>query len=199
MAKVVEKGLEYSIKGLVNRDEEFLKESIAGEEIIDSLQQEIEDMCVKNIALQQPVGRDLRIIISSLFIANDFERIGDLIRNICKASLGLIEVSPLKPFVDIPRMAEICNDMMEAVLEALLNGETEIALSAAKKDDLIDKLNNKIWRELLTYMMEDPQNIEQADKIIFIAKQLERIGDHITNIAERVYYAEKGKMLDLNE
>ncbi len=199
MAKVVEKGLEYSIKGLVNRDEEFLKESIVGEEIIDSLQQEIEDMCVKNLALQQPVGRDLRIIISSLFIANDFERIGDLIRNICKASLGLIKLSPLKPFIDIPRMAEICNEMMEAVLEALLNGETEIALSAAKKDDLIDKLNNKIWRELLTYMMEDPQNIEQADKIIFVAKQLERIGDHITNIAERVYYAEKGKMLDLNE
>lgn len=199
MAKVVEKCLDNSIKGLVERNESFLEESILGEEIIDSLQQEIEDMCTKNLALQQPVGKDLRIIISSFFIANDYERIGDLIRNISKASIGLIKLPPLKPFIDIPRMAEICNEMMEDILTAVLESNSDVAFSISKKDDLIDKLNNKVWRELLTYMMEDPQKIEQADKIMFIAKQLERIGDHITNIAERVYYAEKGKMIDLNE
>jgi phosphate transport system protein len=199
MAYLVENSLKNSIKGLVERNEGYLKEAIAGEELTDNIQQEIEDIGVSNIALQQPVGRDLRLIISSLFIANDFERIGDLIRNICKASIDIIKLPPLKPFIDIPRMAEICIEMIDDIIKAMLQKETSIAITTAQKDDIIDKLNNKIWRELLTYMMEDPQKIEQANKIIFVAKQLERIGDHITNIAERVCYIEEGKILDLNE
>lgn len=199
MATVVENSLKNSVKGLVESNESFLKEAIVGEELTDNIQQEIEDICVSNIALQQPVGRDLRLIISSLFIANDFERIGDLIRNMCKASMELIKLPPLKPFIDIPRMAEICIEMIDDTMKVLLQNETNIAITTAQKDDIIDKLNNKIWRELLTYMMEDPQKIEQANKLIFVAKQLERIGDHITNIAERVCYIEEGKILDLNE
>ena len=199
VATIVKDSLKNSIKGLVERNENYLRNAITGEEITDNIQQEIEDMCIRNIALQQPVGRDLRLIISSLFIANDFERIGDLIRNICKASIELIKLPPLKPLTDITNMAEICNEMIETIVEAILQKKSELAIASSEKDNLIDKLNNKIWRELLTYMMEDPRNIEQANKIMFVAKQIERIGDHITNISERIYYTEKGSMLDLNE
>ena len=117
MAYLVENSLKNSIKGLVERNEGYLKEAIAGEELTDNIQQEIEDIGVSNIALQQPVGRDLRLIISSLFIANDFERIGDLIRNICKASIDIIKLPPLKPFIDIPRMAGICIEMIDEIIK----------------------------------------------------------------------------------
>lgn len=199
MSSVIKSSLNSSIKGLTEIKEEYLKESMKNEEITDIIQQDIEDNCTKIIALQQPVGRDLRLVISALFIASDFERIGDLVRNICKASIELIKLPILKPFIDIPRMAEICNEMIDDIIKAFLEKKTDLAIAASRKDDLIDKLNNKIWRELLTYMMEDPQKIERADKIMFVAKQLERIGDHITNIAERIYYIEEGSILDLNE
>jgi phosphate transport system protein len=198
MSEVVQKALELSIKGLVEQNENFLNDSSSGEEVLDILQKETEELSIKTIALYQPVGKDLRLIVSNILLANDLERIGDLIRNSCKASLELIKLKPLKPYIDIPKMANICIEMLKNIIKSMLDENYEVALKESKKDDLIDKLYIDIWQELLTYMTKDSKNIEQSNKIIYIAKQLERIGDHITNIAERIYYIKTGNVIDLN-
>jgi phosphate transport system protein len=198
MSEVVQKALELSIKGLVDQNETFLIDSSSAEEVLDILQKETEELSIKTIALYQPVGKDLRLIVSNILLANDLERIGDLIRNSCKASLELIKLTPLKPYVDIPKMAYICIEMLKKIIKSMLDENYEVALEESKKDDLIDKLYIDIWQELLTYMTKDSKNIEQSNKIIYIAKQLERIGDHITNIAERIYYIKTGNVVDLN-
>jgi len=198
MSIIVENILSSTINGLIEQREELLIESFSGEEILDIMQRETEDLSIKTIALFQPVGKDLRLIVSNILLANDLERIGDLIRNISKASKDIIKLSPLKPYVDIPKMTQLCIEMLKAIIKSMLNENYETAVDEAKKDDLIDELNNKVWQELLKFMISDPKNIEQASKIIYISKQLERIGDHITNIAERIYYIKSGIVVDLN-
>ena len=198
MSVIVQNILSSTINGLIEQREELLIESHSGEEILDILQKDTEDLSIKTIALFQPVGKDLRLIVSNILLASDLERIGDLIRNIGKASKEIIQFPPLKPYVDIPKMTQLCIEMLKIIIKSMLDENYEIAVEEAKKDDIIDKLNNKIWQELLKYMIKDTKNINQASKIIYISKQLERIGDHITNIAERIYYIKTGKIVDLN-
>ena len=198
MSVIVQNILGSTIDGLINQNEELLIESHMGEEILDVLQRDTEDLSIKTIALFQPVGKDLRLIVSNILLANDLERIGDLIRNISKASKDIIQLPPLKPYVDIPKMTHLCIEMLKNIIKSMLDENYEIAVEEAKKDDIIDELNNKVWQELLKFMIKDSNNIKHASKIIYISKQIERIGDHITNIAERIYYIKTGKIVDLN-
>lgn len=199
MMDLVQKGIEEGIDGLVNRKKEAILSAMKAEELTDQLEQEIEKLSISTIALSQPVSKDLRFLVASLYISSDLERIGDLILNIANASLAIIPRPPLKPYIDIPRMCETLVSMLEEVRSTLLRNEISHCESIAKKDTIIDTLYHKIWRELLSYMIEDAKTIEVAETILHIAKQLERIGDHITNIAERICYMQSGKMPDLNE
>ena len=199
MADLVQKGIVEVTDGLVNRNRKLIESAKDKEQLTDVIAQGIEKLSISSIALYQPVSRDLRLIASSLFISSDFERIGDLILNIADASLSIIEKPPLKPYVDIPRMCETLVSMIEELRNAMINNETTSCDSIAKKDTIIDSLYHKIWRELLSFMIEDVKTIEIAETILHIAKQYERIGDHITNIAERICYIQTGKVPDLNE
>jgi len=199
MSVLVQKAIMEVTSGLVNRNEEFIHSAIAKEESLDALELEIERLSITTIALNQPVSRDLRFLISALFISSDMERIGDLVLNIGKASQDVIAKPPLKPFIDIPRMSETCLQMIEELTTALIQHDILLAKSASKRDTLVDTLYYKIWRELLSYMVEDAKTIEVAETILHIAKQYERIGDHLTNMAERICYVETGTLPDLNE
>jgi phosphate transport system protein len=198
MADLAQKGIKEVTDGLVNRDLSAIELAMQIEPLTDVLEMEIEKLCVSSIALYQPVSIDLRFLVASLYISSDFERIGDLVLNIAGASKMLIQKPPLKPYVDIPRMCETLISMIEELRQALLNNESSLCSSTAKKDTIIDTLYHKIWRELLSFMIEDASTIETAETILHIAKQFERIGDHITNIAERICFMQTGKLPDLN-
>lgn len=199
MADLAQKGIREVTDGLVNRKLTAIESAMEIEPLTDVLALEIEKLCVSSIALYQPVSVDLRFLVASLFISSDFERIGDLVLNIASASKILIEKPPLKPYVDIPRMCDTLISMIEELRKAILKNELSLCINIAKKDTIIDTLYHKIWRELLSFMIEDAATIEIAETILHIAKQFERIGDHITNIAERICYMQTGKLPDLNQ
>jgi phosphate transport system protein len=199
MIDLVQKGIREVTTGLVERKENCIVSAIKIEPLTDQLEREIEKLSVSTMALCQPVSKDLRFLVASLYISSDLERIGDLVLNIANASLIVIQKPPLKPYVDIPRMCETLISMMEDARLSLLQKETSACEKIAKKDTIIDTLYHKIWRELLSYMLGDATTIELAETILHIAKQFERIGDHITNIAERICFMQTGKIPDLNE
>jgi phosphate transport system protein len=199
MTDLVQKGILEVTDGLVNRSEVSLTSAIQKEELTDQLELEIEKLSISTIALSQPVSKDLRFLVASLYISSDMERIGDLLLNIANASKAVIQKPPLKPYIDIPRMCETLVSMVIDVRNALVSNELPMCEDIAKKDTIIDTLYHKIWRELLSYMLEDAKTIELAETILHIAKQFERIGDHITNIAERICFMKTGKVPDLNE
>jgi phosphate transport system protein len=147
------------------------------------------------LALHQPAGRDLRFITTGLKITTDLERIGDMAVNICERALELNQEPQLKPYIDIPRMARISQRMIRESLDAFVRDDTELALKVCKDDDEVDQLNAQIFRETLTFMLENAQTISRATKISSISKYLERIADHATNIAEMVVYMVKGKSI----
>jgi phosphate transport system protein len=199
MGYLVHQNLLQSFEGFFSKNAKLIKEAMDKEDLVDRMENTLNQQISSAIALYQPVGVDLRRLLSFLFIANDHERIADLSHNASKIGLELIDMPPIKPYVDLPRMSQTCSNMLEEVLSALIDTNAQKAQSTAKQDDIVDSLNRKIWKELLSYMMEDPQCIEIAEKIIVISKQLERIGDHITNIAERICYMDSGLIPDLNE
>jgi phosphate transport system protein len=147
------------------------------------------------LALHQPTARDLRLITTGLKITTDLERIGDMAVNMCERALELNQEAQLKPFIDIPRMAEVAQTMLRQSLDAFVREDVELALKVCRDDDIIDHLNDQLFRELLSYMMEDPQTITRALRLLFIGKYLERIADHATNIAEMVVFMVKGKSI----
>ncbi len=199
MGQVLLKFQSQIFEGFFQSNENLVLSSMHLEEIIDQMENCINQQVFSSIALHQPLGKDLRWLLSYLFISNDLERMGDLMHNVGKIALQLIPESPIKPYIDLPRMNKICFEMLSQVLQALQDKNTALAIEAAKKDDLLDQLHQKIWKELLSYMMGDPKTIPTAEKIISISKQIERTGDHITNIAERICFMETGTILDLNE
>jgi phosphate transport system protein len=199
MADLVQKGIREVTDGLVTRNENCIVSAMQVEPLTDQLEFEIEKISIATMALSQPVSKDLRFLVASLYISSDLERIGDLILNIANASLTIIQKPPLKPYIDIPRMQETLISMIEDIRKGLLQTEITSCESITQKDTIIDTLYHKIWRELLSYMIEDAKTIEIAETILHIAKQFERIGDHITNIAERICFLQTGKMPDLNE
>lgn len=192
MAGMVEEAISLSIKALIDRDEALANKVIKNDEAINMIEIEIDEMALKLLALHQPTAVDLRFLIMALRINNDLERMGDLAVNIGERTLDLLKQPLLKPLIDIPRMAMMAQKMVKDSLDSFVNRDAELARSVCRRDDEVDDLNNQIFRELLTYMMQDLQNIQRAVELILVAKYLERIADHATNIGEDVVYLVKG-------
>ncbi|OGF47224.1 MAG: phosphate transport system regulatory protein PhoU [Candidatus Firestonebacteria bacterium RIFOXYC2_FULL_39_67] len=193
MASLVESMINYSIKSLVERKEELVQETYKHEAEVNKIQVEIDDKCLKLIALHQPAAADLRFITSAMKINAELERMGDQAVNIADASVKLLKQPPLKPLIDTPRMAEIVKKMVKESLDSFVKKDIELAKVVLKTDDEVDDLKDQIFRELLTYMSAEPSNISRALELILISRHLERIGDHATNIAEDVIFLVAGK------
>ena len=192
----VEAAIAKSLTGLRNRDLELSHQVVEEDEAIDQKRLELEEHCVDLIAMQQPTAVDLRLLMSVLYIANELERMGDYAEGIAKISIMMGDEPPLKPLIDIPRMADRATLMLEHSLEALVNRDAAAAAQVCDDDDEVDALYEQIYRELLTYMMEDPQTIQRATYLLWVAHNLERIADRATNIAERVIFLVTGKLTD---
>jgi len=162
---------------------------------VNRLDVEIDDLCIRLLALHQPAGKDLRFITTGLKITTDLERIGDMAVNTCERALELNQEPQLKPYIDIPRMARIAQRMTRESLDAFVREDTSLALKVCKDDEEIDQLNSQIFREVITFMIEDPHTVSRAIKISSISKYLERMADHATNIAEMVIFMVKGKSI----
>jgi phosphate transport system protein len=195
MGGMVEDQIQKAIKSLVDRDSQFAEVIIERDHEVNRLDVEIDERCIKLLALHQPAGRDLRFITTGLKITTDLERIGDMAVNICERALELNQEPQLKPYIDIPRMARIAQRMIRESLDAFVREDTELALKVCKNDEEVDQLNSQIFREVVSFMIEDPHTINRAIKISSISKYLERIADHATNIAEMVIFMVKGKSI----
>lgn len=195
MGGLVEDQIQKAVKTLVERDSELAQVIIERDHEVNRLDVEIDDICIKLLALHQPAGRDLRFITTGLKITTDLERIGDMAVNICERALELNQEPQLKPYIDIPRMARVSQRMIRESLDAFVREDTDLALKVCKDDDEVDQLNAQIFRETLTFMLENAQTISRATKIASVSKYLERIADHATNIAEMVIFMVKGKSI----
>ena len=192
---LTEKAIEQGIYALLNRDTELARQVIANDLLIDRLDTEIEEKCIRLLALRQPAARDLRFITTAIKINGHLERIGDMAVSIAEKAIILNQESPLKPYVDLPRMAEIAQGMIKESLDAFVNEDVALAHKVRKDDEIIDNLNEQIFRELLTFMMENPQTIHRALIISQISKLLERVSDHAEGIADMVIYMVTGKSI----
>jgi phosphate transport system protein len=193
MASLTEESIAKSIKSLVKRDSTFAQEVIEEDTKIDLLEVEINNLALKLLALKQPMASDLRFITSAMKIASHLERIGDQAVNIAERSLELITQPLLKPLIDIPRMAELAQEMVKNSIGFLINNDVSLAEELWKTENIIDDLNNQIFRELVTYMIEDPKTIKRAIELILVGRHLERISDLSTNIVEEIVYIVTGK------
>jgi phosphate transport system protein len=193
MGSLAETMIVKSIKSLVERSEGLVQEVFAHEEEMDQLCIEIDQRCFTLLALRQPMARDLRFIAAAIKINSDLERIGDLAVNIAQATIDIISQPLLKPLIDIPRMAQLCQEMVKKSLDAFVARDAELAMIVIESDDSIDLLRDQVFRELLTYMMTDPTTIPRALDLILVSRHLERIADHATNIAEDVIYIVRGE------
>ena len=195
MGQIVQDAIKNAVDALARRDKALAQQVMDGDDLIDSMQVEIEDRCISLIARQQPVATDLRILGTGLKITTDLERIGDHAFDIAKIVLLIGNEPLIKPLVDIPRMAVMAQSMLEDSLQAYLKLDIQLAEKVCRDDDLVDQLYHQVFRELLTYMLEDPKKINQATQQIFVARYLERIADHSTNVAEWVIYLVTGERL----
>jgi len=193
MSSIVEEMIEKSITALKIRDEVLMKQVFEKEKNVNMMQIEIDDTALKLIALRQPAASDLRFLVSAIKINADLERIGDLAVNIAERVQDLLKEPPLKPLIDIPRMAEISQKMVKDSIDSFINRNSALAREVCRRDDSVDNLNDQIFRELLTYMLQDAKNINRAIGLMLVARCLERIADHATNIGEDVYYIVEGK------
>ncbi|HYE84124.1 MAG TPA: phosphate signaling complex protein PhoU [Clostridia bacterium] len=199
MSSIVEETLGNSVKALKTQNVELAQEVIDNDDIIDDMENTVEDKCLKLIALQSPLAKDLRIIATALKIITDLERIADYAVDISKITIKLANEKYIKELIDIPRMAEIAVRMVKGCIDAYVHLDTEKAREVAKWDDEVDGLYKQIFRELLVIMMEDPKTIHQATYFLLISRYLERIGDHVTNICERIIYSVTSEHVDLND
>jgi phosphate transport system protein len=192
---MVETAIRDSVRSLIERNNDVAKEVIKRDHLINALEVRIDEECVRLIALRQPMARDLRFITTAMKITTDLERMGDLAVNIAERAIELNEEPQLKPFVNIPKMAEISEGMVRDSLDAFVKGCSKLPYEVIKRDDVVDDLTVKNFEELLSFMIRDPKIISLAVKRTYIAKYLERIADHATNIAEMVIYMCKGKFI----
>jgi phosphate transport system protein len=188
MAALVEEAIRDSVQSLVKRDSELAQKTFAFEDRINKLENVIDQMCLKLLALRQPMATDLRFITSAMKITTDLERMGDQAVNIAERAISLNQEPQLKRYIDIPKMAEIAQSMVKDVLDAFVNHDSKLARSVCERDDLVDGLNDQVVRELLTYMMSDPKTIARAVHLMIVCRCLERVADHATNIAEDVIF-----------
>ena len=199
MGSLVEEAIALSVQSLVKQDQELAQRVIDGDNAIDDLEAQIEDKCIRLLATQQPMAKDLRKIGAAFKIIGDLERMGDHACDIARTTKRIGNEPFIKPLIDIPRMAEIAQKMVKQCLDAYVQESVELAQALTKDDDLVDHLHSQIFRELLTYMMEDPHTIRQSTHLLFISRFLERIADHATNIGERVIYLVTGERQALND
>jgi phosphate transport system protein len=198
LATMVESAIERSIEALKSRDVELARLVIADDLKVNRKRYDIEGKCQEVIATQAPLAGDLRIIFSVLHIIVDLERMGDHAEGIAKIAIMMAEEPPLKPYIDIPRMCQVAIEMLMGSLEAFKNRDEEAAKRIISQDDEVDTLYDQVYRELLTFMINDPQTIERATHLTWVAHNLERIADRVTNICERVIYMVSGRIEELN-
>ena len=193
MGGLVEQMTHRAIQALVERKIEMLAEVKAMEIQVNQLHIDIDETCLEMIALRQPTAADLRFITAAMKINTDMERIGDQAINIAERAEFLLAVPPVKPLIDIPRMADIAKEMLRDALDAFVNGNVELAYATIVKDDQVDQLKDQVFRELLTYMMADQGTIQRSLDLILVSRHVERIADHATNICEDVIFMVMGK------
>jgi phosphate transport system protein len=198
MAGMVEVAIERGIEALKNRDVALARQIIEDDLQINRKRYETEEKCIELIATQAPLASDLRTIVSVLHITVDLERMGDHAEGIAKIAIMLADEPPLKPYIDIPRMAQIATEMLMSSLEAFKHRDTARARAICNLDDEVDALYEQVYRELLTFMINDPKTIQRATYLIWVAHNLERIADRVTNICERVVYLVEGRIEELN-
>jgi phosphate transport system protein len=192
---MVEEQVSNAIVSLTDRNVELAKETIKLDHLINKLEVEIDEKCIDILALRQPMGPDLRFVTTAIKIIDNLERMGDMAVNICERVIDIAAEPRLKAYLDIPRMADIAKQMLKGCLDAFVTRNTALAQKVRLDDDMVDALMSQIFRELLSYMVEDPHTISRATRIMFIAKYIERIADHATNIAEMVIYMVEGRIV----
>jgi len=198
MGTMVEQAIFNAVKSLKARDESLAQQVIDGDDTIDDFQVRIEDDCIRLLALQQPMASDLRVISAVLKIANDLERIADHATDVSKVTIRISGQPLIKPLIDIPRMAEITQKMLRISLDAFIRRDDSEVEQLIDCDHEVDSLYNQIFRELLTFMLEDPRTIRQATHLLFVGRHLERMADYCTNLGEAVYFMVKGERKNLN-
>ena len=196
VGSMVEKAIANSVDGLKRRDLDLSRQVVQDDAIVDASRYDIEERCVNLIAKQQPMATDLRTIIAILQIVGELERMGDYASGIAKISLAMGDDPPIKPLIDIPRMADKASLMLRRSLESLVNRDIVAAQGIRADDDEVDALYDQIYRELLTFMLEDPRTITRATYLLWVAHDLERIADRATNIAKRVIYLVTGEHVE---
>lgn len=192
---LVEKAISNAIKALLERNSELADRVIEDDPVINALEVEIDEFCLKLLALRQPAARDLRFITTAIKINYDLERIGDMAVNICERVQELNQEPQLKPYIDLPMMADTVQLMLKESLDAFVKEDVATARKVTKDDQKVDQLLDQIFRELLTYMMQDMRTISRATRVLFIAKYLERMADHAVNISELVIFLVEGKII----
>jgi phosphate transport system protein len=195
MGGLVEEQIGQAVRALVQRDLALARTTIDNDHTVNRLDVEIDELSLKLLALHQPAARDLRLITTALKITTDLERIGDMATHIAERAIELSAEIPIKPYIDIPRMADLARDMLHRSLDAFVHEDVELALGVCMADDAIDQLHEQLFRELLSFMAEDPKIVSRAMRLLFVSKYLERVGDHATNIAEMVIFMVKGRSI----
>jgi phosphate transport system protein len=192
---LVEKAINNAIRALLERNSDLAEKVIEDDPVINALEVEIDEFCLKLLALRQPAARDLRFITTAIKINYDLERIGDMAVNICERVQELNQEPQLKPYIDLPMMADTVQLMLKESLDAFVKEDVAMARKVTKDDQKVDQLLDQIFRELLTYMMQDMRTISRATRVLFISKYLERMADHAVNIAELVIFLVEGKII----
>jgi phosphate transport system protein len=195
MGGIVESQVALAADAIMQRDAAAATRAVEEDPKVDALEREVEAFVIRLLALRQPVAGDLRLIVAALKITGDLERIGDYAANVAKRSIVLSQFSMPYSLAGLAHMARMVQGQLKSIIDALGENDTDKAMEVWRSDQVVDDIYNAIFRELITYMMEDPRNITPCTHLLFIAKNLERIGDHATNIAENLYYAVKGETL----
>jgi phosphate transport system protein len=195
MGGIVENQVALAAEAIMHRDAAAATRAVEEDPKVDALEREVETFVIRLLALRQPVAGDLRQIVAALKITGDLERIGDYAANVAKRSIVLAEFSLPYSLAGLAHMARLVQGQLKLIIDALGDNDTDKAMEVWRSDQVVDDIYNAIFRELITYMMEDPRNITPCTHLLFIAKNLERIGDHATNVAENLYYAVKGESL----
>jgi phosphate transport system protein len=198
MGSMVEEAVHRSIQALKNRDVELARHLIAADQHINQLRYKIEEQCLKVIATQQPVAGDLRMIVAAMHVAVEMERMADHAEGTAELVTRMADEPLLKPLIDLPRMADIACEMLRDSLDAFIARDAKAATAVVKRDDEIDQLYDQIFRELLTYMLQDPRNINRATYLLWVAHNLERTADRVTNVSERIVFMATGQLKEMN-
>jgi phosphate transport system protein len=196
MGGLAESQLAGAIEAVVKRDSDLAATIIAGDARVDQLERDLNNLGLRLLALRQPMARDLREIFAALKIASDLERICDYAANVAKRAIALNQLPPIRPVHGLPRMAHLAQLLVKDVIDAYVARDADKAYAVWVRDEELDEMYSSLFRELLTYMMEDPRNIGASTHLLFMAKNIERIGDHATNIAEDLYYLVHGRPLE---